>query len=938
MQIPLATYRLQLRPEFGFAKAADLVPYLSELGISHIYASPIFAARKGSMHGYDGVEPNALNDELGTPEQWTILVDRLRDHGMGWIQDIVPNHMAYHADNRMLADVFENGPLSRYCGCFDISWDHPLKPLRNKIMAPFLGAHYSDCLAKGDIRLVYRAGGFAARYGDLSFPLRIDTYLQVLDPPTASIKSALGENHPRYLQWVDALDSLESLAILKEPTLREDRIRSVKHTLWELYCDNTTVRKALSETLLRINGSPEDLGSFRLIDRLLSQQWFRLCFWKLANEEINYRRFFDINELIALRQESDAVFDRTHTLLCQLAADGIVNGVRVDHVDGLAHPGAYLHRLHKRLGEKPYVIVEKILDPDESLPFDWPVAGTTGYEFGHWINQLFVNPANAARFSQIYADFSGKGDTFGQVVYAAKRRVLARRFAGDLDNLARRVEEISAAKEFADYLTLTRIREALAEVLACFPVYRTYRDEGEIRPADRQAIETATSRAARNRPHLKSALDFLLSLLLEGFYMTATENGSDIRRRALAAIRRFQQLSSTLMAKGFEDTALYRYHRLISLNEVGGDPARFGCGIERFHQFMTERAAQRPHGLNATATHDSKRGEDVRARLNVLSEIPEEWADRIETWHRFTRDRRLNARQGPVPDRNTEYLLYQVLIGAWPRTGPVAGPFAERIAAYMIKAAREADVHTSWLEPNPEYETALTAFIDRILDPSPQNEFLPVFVPFCRKIAFFGLFNSLSQCLLKTAAPGVPDFYQGSEQLQLALVDPDNRRPVAYDRRRRLLAAISDRTTDSPEMVSELFDTLSDDQIKIFVITRALAARRQRRSLFQDGDYIPLKTDGRFRDSVIAFARKAGETWCLSIVPRFVTSLVNEERLPLGSDVWGDTTVIVPANAPRGWRNAFTHQETTAETGRELAVGELLHHFPVALLLGEDTP
>ena len=935
MNVPIATYRLQLQPEFGFARAADIVSYLSELGISHVYASPVFRARKGSSHGYDCVDPNALNPELGSPDDWTFLVERLRESDMGWLQDIVPNHMAFDADNRMLADVLENGTSSRFHDYFDIYWNHPAKDLKGRVMAPFLGQRYGECLENGDIRIVYDRDGFAATYGDLKFPLHIETYLNILDQPTASIKAELGEEDPAYNRWIDALDDLESLVLQLDAGVRQDHGRAIKQTLWDLFCGNAVIRRMLSESLQRFNGEPGNIHSFQRLDGLLSQQRFRLCYWQVANEEINYRRFFDINELIALRQEKRAVFEHTHRLLGQLASEKSVSGVRIDHIDGLADPGKYLQRLRRCLGEDAYILVEKILAPEEPLSIGWPVQGTTGYDFAHWVNALFVYRENETRFTDIYTGFSGRTESFEDVVYSAKKWVLASRMAGDLDNLARRIKKISALKSFADNLTLSRLKSALSEVLARFPIYRTYLGKDNGRPDDRAVVEAAISRAVLEYPHLHIEAEFLRNLLLENVPFDEALDDVEIVKQCGRAVRAFQQLSAALMAKGFEDTAFYRYHRLVSLNEVGSAPDRFGCSVERFHTVIARRADDWPHAMNSTATHDSKRGEDVRARLNVLSEIPTDWKTRIDAWHTFTRGYRMWKGPKTVPDKNTEYLLYQTLIGAWPQDRPVTHRFVERIKAYLIKAAREAGEHTSWLEPEEQYETALAGFVESILDPSPKNEFLPAFIPFCKKIAFFGLFNSLSQCLLKIAAPGIPDFYQGTELPQLALVDPDNRRPVTYDKRRQLLKTIVKASSDPLTQMAELLANRDDGRVKLFVIARTLATRRQRKELFQSGRYLPLEAGGPFRRHIVAFARVAGEQWFVAVVPRFLTALVGEDQDPLGKNVWSDTTVSLPPEAPRSWRNIFTRQSIQGAAG--IAVSDVLQHFPVALLLGDQT-
>jgi (1->4)-alpha-D-glucan 1-alpha-D-glucosylmutase len=932
MKIPCATYRLQFRPDFGFAAAAEIVPYLHELGISHVYASPIFRARAGSLHGYDCVDPNLLNPELGPPADWENFLAQVRAHGMGLLLDIVPNHMAYHAENQMLADVLENGPASRFIDFFDICWDHPSPNLQGRVMAPFLGQRYKTCLMNGDIRLALDADGFAATYGDLTFPLALETYRLVLDRPTPGREAELGNDHPDHKRLLNFLDGLERLELQTDPELRSRQAVGVKLTLWQLSRADTAAGRHISECVDRFNPGPGAAEPFRLLDRLLARQHFRLCFWKKANAEINYRRFFDINELISLRQEKKAVFDDTHTLLSDLTAKNIVTGARVDHIDGLADPEEYLYRLRRRLGDEAYLLVEKILAPGECLPDRWPVQGTTGYDFAHWLNALFVHRHNEERFDRIYAGFSQVGGRYEQVVCDAKKQILETRLAGDLDNLTRRIEGVSGQGNPSGGGASTGLRQALCEMLAHFPVYRTYIGPAGAGEADRQCVRAALSKSIAHRPDLQTELQLLEDLLLTEPGSGVSAGRSAARRAHLRAVRGFQQLSAALMAKGVEDTAFYRYHRLVSLNEVGGEPARFGCSLGDFHAFVAARAVRWPHAMNSTATHDSKRGEDMRARLNVLSEIPDEWESQLENWHALNRDRRIDTRRGAVPGRNTEYLLYQTLIGTWPGADGLTRRYVDRINAYMLKAAREAGEHTSWLEPQEEYESALARFAGALLGGMPQNPFILSFAPFCEKIAAYGRYNSLSQCLLKIAVPGIPDFYQGAELLQLTLVDPDNRRPVSYGRLRELHRAIGSRAPDSRVPAHEWLRKKGDGRIKLFVIARALAFRRRRQDLFQNGRYVPLASSGPHRSRIIAFARVLEQQWCVAVVPRFLTGLVAPHRDPLGTSLWKDTAVVLPAGAPRSWENVFTGERIRCREG--LAAGTALRDLPVALLKG----
>jgi (1->4)-alpha-D-glucan 1-alpha-D-glucosylmutase len=927
----IATYRLQLRSEFGFADAAAVVPYLAALGISHIYASPIFGARPGSPHGYDGVDPNRLNPALGTPADWDALLRRRETAGLGWLQDIVPNHMAFHAANGLLADIFEHGPLARYRRFFDIDWHHPDDDLRGKVMAPFLGTRYREALHNGDIRIGFSTDGFAVQvYGDLKFPLAIATYRQILDhafrgaPPSGS--------DPDVARLADPLEALARLDDLEDPDARQRQTRAVKETLWDLYEHDAAFHRRLETCLAHLNGRPGNRGGLPDLDRLLTRQHFRLCWWQKANRTINYRRFFDINALIALRQEDPAVFAHTHHLIATLAADGRVDGVRIDHVDGLADPAGYLGRLRERLGARATILVEKILAPDEALPSGWPVQGTTGYDFAHWLNALFVQRTNEALLTAIYEDYTGRRASFEAEARQAKREILATRLAGDLANLVRRVQ--AAAMGRTGDLTARDLAEALTELLVHLPVYRTYLDGGDLRPADRNTVAAAAAQVFDRQPHLGGAIVFIRDLLTGGGPDRPSAGPPHTRR--LAALRAFQQLSAALMAKGCEDTAFYRYHRLVSLNEVGGAPERFGCRRAQFHAFIARRAAAWPRAMNSTATHDSKRGEDVRARLNVLSEIPDAWRRRLHRWHDLTRNFRTRVRGRMAPERNTVYLLFQTLLGTWPPDANDGAPFEERIRAYMRKAVREAGQATSWIDPREDYESALQRFVAALLDPAPDNAFWADFAPFSRRIAFYGRFNALSQCLIKIAAPGVPDFYQGTELWQLALVDPDNRRAVDYDARRRRLQTLEGAASEPLSLAADLLQTPEDGRLKLFLIARGLATRRRYPDLFLTGRYHPLGTAGPLAAHVVAFAREAGGRWALVVVPRFLTALVAENEAPLGNGIWRETAVVLPPGAPPTWRNVFTRQTLHGEGA--LALGEVLAHFPAALMISEEQP
>jgi (1->4)-alpha-D-glucan 1-alpha-D-glucosylmutase len=931
MNIPTATYRLQLNADFGFQHAAGITSYLAGLGISHIYASPIFKARKDSPHGYDGVDPNQLNPELGSSEGFEKLTAGLQKHGIGWLQDIVPNHMAFDYENRVLRDVLENGPSSQYYDFFDIAWDHPDEGMHRRLLAPFLGRPYSACLENGEIKLNYNATGFAVVYYDLKLPLSMASYLCILGHRTEKIETKLGAEHEAFVRFIDLLDNLESLLLPMDPVDRRNQVQSIKESLWDLYSSDSTIKNFVDDNLRRFNDDRTQSGQYNLLDQILSQQMFRLCHWKVACDEINYRRFFDINELITLRQEKKVVFDHTHTLLTNLVGDGIVSGLRIDHIDGLRHPTDYLRRLRQRLGDI-YVVVEKILDPAESLPDFWPVQGTTGYEFSPVVNGLFIRHQNENKITEIYTRFSQCHDSFETVAAACKRKVLKSQMAGDLDNLAGVVKRLSARTRAGRDFTMRRLKDALTEILVRFPVYRTYIEPERLRNADDEVIRSAVELSVLHRPDWRMELEFLQRLLLGEFGKELNGGSSESIMLQRDMTAKFQQLTAPLMAKGMEDTALYVYNRLLSLNEVGDHPSRFGCRVDAFHAFIKKRAEKWPYTMNNTATHDSKRGEDVRARINVLTEIPEEWEAVLKQWHVLNRDKKKRSNGRKVPDKNEEYVLYQTLLGIFPLDAVETSTLVDRIRRYLIKAVREAKVHTSWLNPDETYEVALSSFVEAILSTSDQSQFLKAFLPFCRKVARYGIYNSLSQALIKITAPGVPDLYQGTELIDFHLVDPDNRRPVDFEKRKRYLLEIMTKVASDPlHLIEELLANREDGRIKLFLIAQALRTRNAQAALFQRGSYLPLPAAGRYKEHVIAFARTYKHRCSITVVPRFLTALVDENQNPLGNRVWRDTEIRLPQKKNLRWKNVFT--EEILSTNASLKIGTMLQHFPCAMLV-----
>ncbi len=712
---------------------------------------------------------------------------------------------------------------------------------------------------------------------------------------------------------------------------RDEQLKFIKTTLWELYTQNEKIKGFIDGNVKAFNGRKGDPESFNLLNDLLSEQLFRLSFWKVATEEINYRRFFNINDLISLRIEDTRVFDHTHALALRLVHEGSITGLRIDHIDGLYDPTKYLKNLREKVADL-YIIVEKILDMEEELPTFWPVQGTTGYDFMNAVNGILCKRENEKRFSRLYAKLTRLTSKYEDLVCEKKRLIMEKHMAGDIDNLAHLLKATASADRHGRDITIYGLRRALVEVMAQFPVYRTYVNHDGATPADRHHITTAVDMAIQTNPGLSKELRFIERfLLLElGKYLP-----EDDKNRWVYFVGRFQQFTGPLMAKGFEDTTLYAYNRLLSLNEVGGNPSKFGISVGDFHRFNESRAHHWVYSINATATHDTKRGEDTRARINVLSEIPEEWEAKVRLWNRLNREKKRKVAGKTVPDSNDEYFLYQTLIGAFPFDERDYLPFVERIKTYIVKAVREAKVHTAWLKPDTEYEEIFVSFVESILSPTNENPFLREFIPFQKRISHYGIFNSLGQSLIKMTAPGVPDFYQGTELWDLSLVDPDNRRPVDFEKRKTILREIRAKSeSDVLSLISELLDTKEDGRIKLFLIHRALMGRNENQEIFQSGKYIPLEVGGEFRDHIVAFARKQGKNWAVTVVPRFLTKLVKEGEYPLGQEIWLDTHIPPSGDMPHLWKNLLTNQIVGGRHG--LIVGKVLGHFPVALMISEE--
>ena len=907
-RLPESTYRVQFHKGFTFRDAATIAPYLAELGVTHLYASPYLKAVPGSTHGYDVIDHNRLNPELGTDEDYAVFLEALHANGLTHILDTVPNHVGVAtSENAWWNDVLENGRGSHYANYFDIAWRGSPRPnLYDKVLLPLLGGLYCDVLERGELRLVREDGKVWVRYYDRRFPI---------DPKT--------------LEGIDDVDAL--------------------------------------------NGTVGDPRSFDRLDELLNRQHYRLDYWRVAPDEINYRRFFDVNELAALAMERQEVFEAAHALTLRLLGEGKVAGLRIDHPDGLYDPRAYFDRLqghflltcaraafdadpamkgHNWEALRPalldrinnplrdtsrndlplYVIAEKILAIDEPLPERWVCHGTSGYDFLVMANGLFVDGANEKAFTRIYQEFTLETEPFEELAYEKKRLILRISLASELHMLACRLDGLAQKHRGWRDFTLSGLVDALREVIACFPVYRTYVSESDgVSDVDRQRIEAAVGEAIRRNPRTEPAVfHFVRDVLLQRHPETF---GEEQRAEQLAFAGKFQQLTSPATAKGIEDTAFYVYNRLVSLNEVGGEPGRFGIEPEALHRYLAERKRLWPYALSAMSTHDTKRSEDVRARLNVLSEIPEEWAHHVRRWGEVNARFRAEVKGAMAPHPNDEYLIYQTLVGAWPLE-PAAEEieaFIGRVQAYMRKAMREAKVRSSWTDPDEAYESAVLDFVAKVAG---DQAFLSDFRPFQSRVCGLGLVNSLSQTLLRLTAPGVPDTYQGCELWDFSLVDPDNRRPVDYAGRGRMLNQIGRNIAAAGEdrgpLVADLLRCMPDGRVKLYLTREALRLRREMPGLFTAGEYVPIVADGARGANVFAFERRLGNLRAIVAVPRLIARLLGRERdLPLGQDAWLDTRLPIAGR----FLNVFTGESQTA--GGSFPAAQLLAAFPVALLVAE---
>jgi (1->4)-alpha-D-glucan 1-alpha-D-glucosylmutase len=945
-RLPSATYRVQLNRNFRFPDALKILDYLQEFGVSDLYLSPVLASRKGSDHGYDVTDPTRINPDLGSEEDFAALQTELQNRGMGLLLDIVPNHMAASAENPWWMDVLENGALSPYAAYFDVEWRPHARSLEGRILLPVLGRPFGEALDAGEIKLVFQEGKFFFQYFDSLFPLAPKSYHAILDHRRDQLKQVLGEETPAYHEYSGILASLFDLVYAdrragESAADRRLRFESTRDRLSALAKTSTDFTAFLDENVREINGMEGNPASFGFLQRLLAEQNYKLSFWQNLNESINYRRFFTIADLVGVRVEDPVVFEATHGYILRLVSKNPFAGLRVDHIDGLRDPFAYLNKLQERLSASSenrqqggsYILVEKILSHDEPLPNDWPVSGTTGYDFLNKANGVFVDPEGMSGIEEIYSDFIGRKQNYADIAYQKKKLVMSRLLAVEMRTLGRQLAELAAQDRYARELPRGPLIDALIEVTACLDVYRTYIRNVDVPARAAEQIESAVRLARERAAHLSAAcFDFVREVLL---LLNLPHVLADQREARLAFVMRWQQFTGPIVAKGLEDTALYVYHPLLSLNEVGGDPSLAATDSrDEFYSFLKGRLQDWPGSLDATSTHDTKRSEDVRARINVLSEMPEEWKRHLGLWSNLNAQHKIQVDGQPVPDRNEEYFLYQTLLGVWPLDRDGCTTLLERVQAHLVKATREAMVHTRWTRPNQAHEEALQKFVSTILSSETGREFLHDFRQFQKKIAYYGMINSLSQVLLKIMAPGVPDFYQGSELWDLRLVDPDNRGPIDFGKRIGALDSLVN--LESAASSRELIEHWHDGRIKLYLSWKALRFRREHEQLFREGEYVPVETDGKYSRNLVAFLRKQGDVQVLVAIPRWLSSLQSDSRESTGSPAsfeWRDTRLILPSGSPDHWRSVLNPQGPAlakADNGSTLA-DDLFRDFPAAL-------
>ncbi|MGF7042876.1 malto-oligosyltrehalose synthase [Mucilaginibacter lappiensis] len=892
MHNPVAIYRIQFNKDFTFKDLEHIIPYLHQLGVSTIYASPIFEATPGSTHGYDVVNPLHINPEIGTLKQLENISKTLKKLNIGWLQDIVPNHMAFHQNNSWLMDVLEKGKRSAYVDFFDIIWSAQV--YHSRVMVPLLGLPFEDALNDGQIKIAFRDGQFVFTYADQYYPLNLHAYISILQTVTE--------------------DKLETIHLLieeaKELQQSDDdktyniRFTELKQQLKSLYQQLPT-KKYLKNCVERINKQPT------LLQQLSDEQYYQLCYWQETEKQINYRRFFTVNGLICLNMQNPAVFDKCHELVKTLLDKDIIQGLRLDHIDGLYDPTVYLERLRKLTGNETYIVVEKILEDGEGFPKNWPVQGNTGYDFLAVVNNLFTQAESKKQFADFYRNFNADKSSITQSILNKKSLILYEHMAGELENLYQLFYDLELAGTIK--IKPDQIKTVIAEFLIRCPVYRYYGNSFPLPQAEQEAIQYIFKGIREAKPELKKTV----ALFEDIFFKNAPS--SDYAPKALNFYLRCMQFTGPLMAKGVEDTLMYTYDRFIGHNEVGDTPLTFGLSADEFHNYMVTRQQQWPLSINATATHDTKRGEGVRARLNVLTDIADDWLNMVTHWQKVNSKYKTNK----VPDANDEYLIYQSIAGSYPMPGEDGDDFHTRMEEYLIKGLREAKLHTQWAEPNELYEASCKKFVDAIIQP--ESTFMKSFRQLQIKIADYGIINSLAQTVLKFTCPGVPDVYQGCEFWDLSMVDPDNRRPVDYEARAHNLKELMASKTS----IDRLWTSRYNAGIKLWLTQLLFNERKIDTETFKNGIYIPLKVNGKYKGNVLAYARQNDNNWYIIAIPLHLGQINAGSNHP-GDIDWENTQIILPEHTPIKWDNLLSGKPSAYTD--HITVDSIFKAFPLALL------
>lgn len=896
MIVPVSSYRLQLNASFNFKQVADLLPYLHDLGITTIYASPFFAATPGSAHGYDVCDSHILNTEIGTLEQLEQIVLDMRKNNMTWLQDVVPNHMVFAMTNVRLADVLERGLYSPYYKWFDIDWQHPDPDLYGKLMVPFLGKPLNECLQSQEVIIDLCEGGFVIKYMHQRFPLSISAY-----EPLSILCNA-----KEFTEVGKLLQQLYAEAILGRPLASW---REIKSSLVGSLLANEQHVTAVKQLLAAINADAKGLQA------ILQQQYYQLSWWQDANVTINYRRFFAVNELIATNMTDDEVFYDYHKLLKTLYEQKIIHGLRIDHIDGLQEPGVYINRLRRLFGDDCYMVIEKILERGETLPRNWPLQGTTGYEFSAQISWLLTDQQGASTLVRYYQALFPEMENYEKITFEKKRKFLQTYMKGEWDNLVRYLYTLQLVPDTIDRDVL---KQALGLFMCCLPVYRLYPEDGPDDATSQQIIKQTFEGAVQRAPELQEQLAFLQSL-----WQLAPD--ADTNRRRLVFQKRLMQFTGPLTAKGVEDTTFYVYNALLGHNEVGDTPVIDHYSANHFHQWILQRQQEYPFSLNATSTHDSKRGEDGRIRINALTWLATYWQQLVEHWRLINVDCKVRWNNREAPTLQDEYFIYQSLVAGFPEDEQITAEYITRLKDYFIKSVREAKLYTNWQQPDEAYENAGCDFIEKIL--SPQFDFLKSFQPFLKTVLAYAHVFSLTQTLVKITAPGVPDIYQGSELWNISYVDPDNRRPVDFIKRTKYLQVLMELEKQGITAVYSYITCEREEGLeKLYVTWKALQCRKNNVSLFLHGSYIPVYAS--VDCGIIAYARLYKQQWALVVAPVSDTMLTAK-----GKALTADVYLLLPANAPVQWKNELTGESIVTDNSLPLHV--INNVFPVALLTGE---